>query len=40
MIAALWMLMGRALKSPTGFLRWGSFGEVSFFSGWCRLVGY
>ena len=28
MVAALWVLMGRALKSPTGFLRWGLFGEV------------
>jgi hypothetical protein len=28
MVTAFWVPMGRALKSPTGFLRRGLFGEV------------
>lgn len=28
--AALWVAMVAALKSPTVWIRWGSFGEVSF----------
>jgi len=33
MVAALWVPMVRALKSPTGFFRWGLLGEVSLVVG-------